>query len=175
MSQVPKDPPPDDDETPATGPPSAFTSEFLHQLTEADELETGAEAESAGGWKVAPSGRLWAVLREEESLEQGDRPFAVFTERYLALYAAAVLAALGRRPPFVLGFDEEAQGFPLFSGTRAVGHFQRFEDSLVGGINLVDSLACSPRSLALLLEATSGLGLQRVGRILANRAAPRRR
>lgn len=148
---------------------NAFSPDFLHRREQIDEPGTAAEAEAAGSWKVVPLGHGHAVLREEESLEEGDRPTAVFADPYVALYAAAIFSILDRNPAFVLGSEEEDQGYPVLSGTRVAGHLRRFNVPFAAALNLFDSLASTPRSLALLLEATSGLGLERAGRMLANR------
>ena len=62
-------------------PPNAFTPEYLEEVRGHNEPLTAAEAEFAGPWKVEPvPGRpgLVAVLRQWESLEAGDEPFALF-------------------------------------------------------------------------------------------------
>jgi hypothetical protein len=154
---------------PKVRPPNAFSPDFLHQKEQVDEPNTAAEAEAAGSWKVVPMEHGHAVLREEESLEEGDRPTAVFTDLYVALYAAAIFSILDRNPAFVLASEEDDQGYPVVSGTQVAGHLRRFNVPFVEALNLFDSLASTPRSLALLLEATSGLGLERAGRMLASR------
>lgn len=150
---------------------NAFAQDFLHRMEGLDEPSTAAEAEAAGPWKVQPleGGAGFALLREEETLEEGDPPLAVFTDRHLALQAAALFPLLDRNPAFTLAAEENESGFPLLAGTQAEGHLHRFLPAFVEALNLVHALAGSPRSLALLLEATGGLALERTGRLLAHR------
>jgi hypothetical protein len=76
---------------------NAFTADFLHRLDEAPEPDGAHEADVAGPWAIRPvkygGGTGFAVLREWESLDEGDVPYAVFRRRETALLAAAVLPA----------------------------------------------------------------------------------
>jgi hypothetical protein len=99
------------------GPRNAFTSEFLSRLDEIAEPDGAHEADAAGPWTVRPvpylGGTGFALLREWESLEAGDEPYAVFGQREVALLAAAILPATGRDPLYRLDTEPDADGFPL--------------------------------------------------------------
>jgi len=139
------------------------------------EPVTAAEADTAGSAQVAPlPGEGFAVLREDESLDEGDPPVAVVEERSVALLLAAALPASGREPTYRLGPVAEARGYPLYAHGRGVGHLAHFDEGLVAVLNGFDSLARAPRNLALVLEAIGGIALLRVGRILARLMRPRR-
>jgi hypothetical protein len=96
---------------------NAFTAEFLNRLDESGEPEGAHEADVAGPWAIRQvpylGGSGFALLREWESLEGGDVPYAIFGRREHALLAAAVLPATGREPLFRLATDPDADGFPL--------------------------------------------------------------
>jgi hypothetical protein len=155
-----------------TDPPNAFDPHFLHHLTQHDEPDAGAEADTAGPWKEAPAGeRGHAVLREAEELAQGDRPAATFGDRHLALLAAAVLPATGRPPTFHLSAELSSEGFPVTAEGKAVGHLRQYDPLLMAAVNLVDFLVRTPRSLALVLATAGSLALERTGRILAHLSA----
>jgi hypothetical protein len=149
--------------------PNVFTLEFRRQKLAADnEPDTAAEAETAGYWKAVPAGELGhATLRQHESLARGDLPYATFFEPHLALYAAAVLPALGRVATFKLGGEETRYGHPVWREGRIVGYARVFDEQLIAAMNALDGVARLPRSLALMLEATSGAELEHAGRILA--------
>jgi hypothetical protein len=99
------------------GSHNAFTAEFLNRLDEAAEPDGAHEADVAGPWAIRPvlydGGTGFAVLREWESLDDGDVPYAIFRRRETALLAAAVLPATGREPLFRLATEPDAAGFPL--------------------------------------------------------------
>lgn len=157
-----------------THPPNAFDRAFLEARAEHDEPGTAGEAEVAGPWKDEPAGALgFAVLREAESLAEGDRPAAVFFERSLALLAAALLPATGGEPALRLGREPDRHGFPVLEAGKVVGYLRLFDESLLAALNHAHHLARSPRSLALLLDAVGGLGLELAGRILAREPASR--
>lgn len=155
-----------------TAPPNAFEPHFLDRLTQRDEPDAGAEADTAGPWKDAPAGeRGHAVLREAEDLAAGDRPAATFGARHLALLTAAVLPATGRPPTFHLSPEPSPEGFAVTAQGRAVGHLRRYDPMLMSAVNLVDFLVRTPRSLALVLATAGGLALERTGRFLAHFSA----
>lgn len=147
-------------------PPNAFAAPFLRRMAGRDEPPTAAEADTAGPWRVEPASGGFAVLREGEQLERGDRPTAVFRDRAAALLAAAVLPTVGRDAAYRLGQDAEPGGYALRFQGEVAGHLQFFDESLAGALHVADGLARSPRSLATLLEAAGGLALERAGRIL---------
>jgi hypothetical protein len=101
------------------GSRNAFTADFLNRLDETAEPDGAHEADVAGPWAVRPvrygGGTGFAVLREWESLDEGDLPYAVFRRREMALLAAAVLPATGREPLLRLATEPDAAGFPLHS------------------------------------------------------------
>src|SRR5258708_29588524 len=103
---------------------NAFTADFLSSLDEIGEPDGAHEADVAGPWVVVPvprrSGAGFAVLREWESLEAGDVPYAVFRRREIALLAAAVLPATGREPLFRLDTEPAADGFALLTAPAAL-------------------------------------------------------
>jgi hypothetical protein len=107
------------------GSRNAFTADFLSSLDEVGEPDGAHEADVAGPWVIVPvprqSGSGFAVLREWESLEAGDVPYAVFRRRETALLAAAVLPATGREPLFRLATDPGPAGFPLWAAAPAPG------------------------------------------------------
>jgi hypothetical protein len=146
--------------------PNAFASPFLSRMAERDEPSTAAEADTAGPWRVEPAPGGFAVLREGEELELGDRPTAVFRDRAAALLAAAVLPTVGREAAYRLGQDADPKGYALRFHGEVAGHLQFFDEALAGALHVADGLARSPRSLATLLEAAGGLALERAGRIL---------
>lgn len=149
--------------------PNAFAADFLRQMAEQDsEPDTALEADTAGSAQVVPlPGLGFAVLREDESLDEGDPPIAVVEDRSVGLLLAAALPASGREPTYRLGPQAEARGYPLYSHGRNAGHLSLFDEGLVAVLNGFDSLARTPRNLALVLEAIGGIALLRVGRILA--------
>ena len=84
-------------------PPNAFDATFLRRFDERDEPPTAGEADMAGPWTVEPvPGVGYALYRAGETRDRGFRPAALFTERWLALLAAAVLPDTGREPLLVL-------------------------------------------------------------------------
>jgi hypothetical protein len=97
---------------------NAFTAGFLSSLDEIGEPDGAHEADVAGPWVIVPvrhrAGSAFAVLREWESLGDGDVPYAIFERRETALLAAAMLPATGREPLFRLATDPEPGGFPLW-------------------------------------------------------------
>jgi len=102
---------------------NAFTIEFLRRLDESGEPDGAHEADVAGPWAVRPvpyrGATGFALLREWESLEAGDVPYAVFSRREVALLAAAVLPATGRELLFRLDTEPDAEGFPLLASFAA--------------------------------------------------------
>jgi hypothetical protein len=117
----------------------------------------------------------FALLREWESLEDGDEPYATFDSRELALIAAAILPTTGREPLFRLATEPDAAGFPLLAlprgaaggrGVAVAGHLRDFDEDLAVALNFVAALARSPRALARLLEAAGHVALEQAGSIL---------
>jgi hypothetical protein len=104
---------------------NAFTVDFLQRLDEIGEPDGAHEADVAGPWAVRPvlyrGGAGFGVLREWESLEAGDAPYAVFGRREIALLAAAVLPATGRELLFRLDTEPDAHGFPVIAAVTPRG------------------------------------------------------
>ena len=102
---------------------NAFTADFLSRMDEIAEPDGAHEADVAGPWVIVPVGQRggagFAVLREWESLEDGDLPYAVFRRRETALLAAALLPATGREPLYRLATDPDPAGFPLWIAATA--------------------------------------------------------
>ena len=102
---------------------NAFTADFLSRMDEIGEPDGAHEADVAGPWVIVPvrqrGGSGFAVLREWESLEDGDLPYAVFRRRETALLAAALLPATGREPLYRLATDPDPAGFPLWNAATA--------------------------------------------------------
>jgi hypothetical protein len=159
-------------------PPNAFTPEYLEEVRGQNEPLTAAEAEFAGPWKVDPvPGRpgLVAVLRQWESLEAGDEPFALFWHEEQARRCAAILPALGREPLFALGDEPEPEGYPLLQvygeqGLQVAGWLTRSHPEVTAALHLAEALARRPVDLAAIAAAAGSGALGQIGRILAERA-----
>ena len=104
---------------------NAFTIDFLQRMDEIGEPDGAHEADVDGPWAVRPmlyrGGTGFGVLREWESLEAGDAPYAVFGRREMALLAAAVLPATGRELLFRLETEPDAHGFPVIAAVTPRG------------------------------------------------------
>jgi hypothetical protein len=102
---------------------NAFTADFLSRMDEIGEPDGAHEADVAGPWVIVPvrqpGGSGFAVLREWESLEDGDLPYATFRRRETALLAAALLPATGREPLYRLATDPDPAGFPLWNAAAS--------------------------------------------------------
>jgi hypothetical protein len=141
----------------------------------AGALGPAEHAEDPGDLAASPHRGGFALLREWESLEDGDEPYATFDSRELALIAAAILPTTGREPLFRLSTEPEAEGFPLLTlprgaaggeGVAVAGHLRNFDEDLAVALNFVAALARSPLALARLLEAAGHVALEQAGRIL---------
>jgi hypothetical protein len=154
--------------------PNAFTSTFLHRLGERDEPPTAGEADAAGPWHVEEiPGQGFGLFRLGESLERGCRPAAVFRGRFLALLAAAVLPGTGRDAAFRLAKEAGPAGFAVEAGNggEVVGFSALFDEGLIAALHVAESLARSPESLAIFLEAAGQVALERAGAILDERVS----
>jgi hypothetical protein len=158
-------------------PPNAFTPEYLEEVQGQNEPLTAAEADFAGPWKVDPvPGRpgLVAVLREWESLDAGDEPFALFWHEEQARRCAAILPAFGREPIFALGDAPAPEGFPLVhvygeQGPQVCGWLTRCHPGVTAALHLAESLARSPSDLAEIAATAGGEALGQLGALLAQR------
>jgi hypothetical protein len=156
-----------DDSTPSQ-PANAFSSTFLASFGERDEPPTVGEADVAGPWFVVPiPGVGFGLFRAGESLARGFQPAAVFSDRWLALLAAAVLPGTGRDALLRLNKEADAEGYGVvLDDGEVVGHFELFDEALLDGMNCAAALLRSPASLAYLLEAAGSVALERCGAIL---------
>ena len=157
-------------------PINAFRQDFLARLDAAEEPESCAEADLVGPWTVRSiadaAGEMFAVLREWERVELGDRPFAVFRRRETALLAAAVLPSTGREPLFLLRTlrnEGGEEGYRLDAAGQEAGRLRDFDEGFAAALHVAAWLVRSPDSLAKLLEATGSLALTQVGKILDRR------
>jgi hypothetical protein len=117
---------------------NAFTTDFLSRVDEIGEPDGAHEADVAGPWVIVPvrqrGGAGFAVLREWESLEDGDLPYAIFRRRETALLAAAMLPATGREPVYRLATDPDPAGFPLWiAATPALDEARRASVAAAAG------------------------------------------
>jgi hypothetical protein len=167
--------------TPPT-PPNAFSPEYLAEVRERDGSLTAAEAEYAGPWKLEPlpghPGAV-AVLRECESLAEGDGPEAVWVEEETGAVCAAVLPSVEREPLYHL--EEAADpagllpgGYPVITihgeeGPQVRGWLRRYHPGIVRALGTAESLNRAPAALAAVLDAGGGGALERIGRELAAR------
>jgi len=163
-------------------PPNAFSPDYLAEVRDRDDSLTTAEAEFAGPWKLEPlpghPGAV-AVLRECESLAEGDEPEAVWVEEETAAVCAAILPAVEREPLYHL--EEAADpggllpgGFPVITihgeeGPQVRGWLRRYHPGIVRALGTVESLNRAPAALAAVLDAGGGGALERIGRELAAR------
>jgi hypothetical protein len=158
-------------------PPNAFSPEYLEEVRGQNEPLTAAEAEFAGPWKVEPvAGRpgLLAVLRQWESLEAGDEPFAYFWHEEQARRCAAILPAVGREPLFSLGDEPAPEGFPLLhvygeQGPQVCGWLTRSHPEVLAALHVAEVLARRPVDLAEIAATAGGGALHQIGGILAQR------
>ena len=129
----------------------------------------------AGPWTVEPvSGIGFALYRAGETRARGFKPAALFTERWLALLAAAVLPVTGREP--LLFLSQEAGAGDSYTVTlkegRPVGQLAVFDERLVDFMNAVIGVVRSPQGITDLLEAAGAVALERAGAILEQRISP---
>jgi hypothetical protein len=153
---------------------NAFSPDFLKRISERDEPPTAAEADVAGPWHEEEiPGLGWGLFSAGTSHARGDRPYAVFTHRFTALLAAAVLPGTGREPAFRLHKEAGPEGYVVESGHggEIVGHLALFDESLVTALHVVESLLRSPVCLAALLEAGGQVTLERAGAVLDERVS----
>lgn len=159
------------DENRPGGAPNAFDPDFLDVLDELSEVETGAEVEFGGPWKIEPTTDGYALLRLWEVTGDGDAPEALLTSFHDALRFFAVLPALGRDPRVRMAQDEDSEGFALWGPGGPVGHLRLFNDELMQAVHVADCVTRSPLALSALLIAAGPQAIQEVGRILRRVAA----
>ena len=167
-------------------PPNAFSPEFLADARAREESLTTAEAEFSGPWKLEPlpGHPGWvAVLREWESLEEGDVPEAVFREEETAVFCKVALPAIERERLYHLRGSaspdgELPDGYPVVAvhgekGPQVRGYLRHYNPAIVEALHIVEALNRSPAALAELLDAAGGGALEQVGRALAARRKER--
>lgn len=155
---------------------NAFNPEFLLQAEDLEEPTTAAEAVLAGPWKVVPAQERYAVLREWEDLDRGDKPWALFTEREHAERMAAILPALATQTSWRMEPRRGEDGFALLGPEgQVLGHLQHSNAELLSALWLTDHLARSPRALATLLLTAGAQALRHVGALVARELGERRR
>ncbi len=162
---------------PSTPAPRVFFPEFLARLRELDGPLTASEADYAGPWRMeAVPGRPgeMAVVREWESLAEGDGHRGIFTREQVAQLWAIALPMAGREPLFHLGEDAGERGYPVTAiegeqGPVVCGWLPLFEPEVVGVLHVLQAILRSPVALAALLEAAGGDALAQVDRILGRR------
>jgi hypothetical protein len=160
-----------------TKPFPAFTEELLRLLSEKAERDTeprsASEADLAGPWTIEPlPGGAFGLFRLGEHPDRGDHPFCAFPSREDALLTAAILPAVGRDPIYRLRTEPTPEGFAVESEGDVVGHLNLFNPDVTAYLHLAGFFTRSPEALARLLEATSGLTLAHVGKILLERLTP---
>jgi hypothetical protein len=103
--------------------PNAFALEFRQRMNRRDdEPETAHEADTAGAAQVVPTEQGAAVLRDAESLEEGDRPVAVLADRSVALLVAAALPSNGSAG------SSSGSLAPIQRREKAAGSLRKCED-----------------------------------------------
>lgn len=124
----------------------------------------------AGPWRAVRSARTgeYDVVRRGD-LEAGIEPLARFSERQLALLAAAALPAVGRAPAFRVVPEMQDGRYPILREGEPGGSLSVFLTDLAPALDLLIAVMRSPAALALLLEAAGGTALERAGRELALR------
>ena len=129
----------------------------------------------AGPWTVEPvPGIGYALYRAGETSARGFRPTALFTERWLALLAAAALPGIGREPSLFLSKEAEADSTYTLAQKdgRPVGQLALFDERLVDSMNAALGMIRLPESIADFLEAAGTVALERAGALLDQRVSP---
>ena len=118
-----------------------------------------------------------AVLRESESLAEGDVPEAVFREEETGVICRVVLPLIEREPLEHLAEDPAAEpqlpgGYPMVAihgeeGPQVRGLLRHYNSRLVEAIHVVEGLNRHPAGHAAVLDAAGGGALEQVGRALA--------
>ncbi|MEP7013161.1 MAG: hypothetical protein ABJC13_22810 [Acidobacteriota bacterium] len=155
---------------------NALSSEFMALLDHLDDEAPGLnEATWGGEWEPRFLGAgQWGVFRTWEEAGRHE-PAVTFPSFERALLAAAVLPGIGRGDFFHLEPEELASGgFPLMAmegGAREVGIFSTFHPELLFALITVEMLARSPRSLAMVLQASGSDAIKLSGAALRGRIA----
>ncbi|HEV7668696.1 MAG TPA: hypothetical protein VGS22_09240 [Thermoanaerobaculia bacterium] len=162
------------------GSDNALSEEFLALLERLDDEAPGLnEATWSGDWEARFLGAgRWGVFRTWEMT--GIHPPAVtFASYERALLAAAVLPGIGRSDFFHLDAEADSDGgFPLITmegGPREVGVFSTFHPELLFALLTVEMLTRSPRSMAMVLQASGSDAIKLSGAVLSGRIAAQAR
>jgi hypothetical protein len=151
-------------------PSNAFSPSFLRRISRREEPLTAAEADAAGPWVIEKIPLFgFGVNRAGAGLSRGYQPAAMFTDRWLALIAAAVLPSIGKDLLLSLrkeGDDETVYYSVVLDDGTLVGSLGDFNEDLLRAMNTAINLLRSPESLARLLEAAGSVTLDRCGAIL---------
>lgn len=162
---------PDRDNSMQTDIPNAFHPEFLARLDRYPDPLTAAEAAHGGLWRIVRrEDESYGLYRVWESPEDGDEPFAVLSERSMALLAAAFLPLVARSQTLWSQEAEEGRGQTLYRDARPIGRLRYNDPEFTEVLNLAEALARSPASIAALLEAAGSAALEPTGKILVRQA-----
>ncbi len=151
--------------------------DVLTRLGEVDGEEDTTEAEAAGYRQVVAVGDRWGLFRTWDEPGKGDRPVAIFTERWAALLASAVWVAHARAPLLRLDPLSTAEGFRLWPACemaegathRPIGWFRSFNQPAERALVLSAAMVRDPEALASLLEAAGVEAVEQSVRILRRR------
>lgn len=155
---------------------NALSLEFLTLLDHLDDEAPGLnEATWGGEWEPRFLGAgQWGVFRAWEEAGRHE-PAVTFASFERALLAAAVLPGIGRSDFFHLKPEAlSGGGFPLIAmegGAREVGVFSTFHPELLFALLTVEMLARSPRSMAMVLQASGSDAIKLSGAVLRGRIA----
>lgn len=163
-------------------PLGAELVDALAQLGEVDGgEEDSTEAEAAGYRRVVAVGDRWGLFRTWDDPGDGDRPVAIFTERWAALLASAVWVPQARAPLMRLDPLATSAGFRIWPScemaegveNRPLGWFQSFNQPAERALMLAAALVRDPEALASLLEAAGVEAVEQAVRILRRRLRDR--
>ncbi|HXU30343.1 MAG TPA: hypothetical protein VN851_07190 [Thermoanaerobaculia bacterium] len=166
----------EDDEDAGADGGNALSQEFLAMLDHLDDEAPGLnEATWAGDWEVRSLGTgRWGVFRSWEAVAVHE-PTVTFASYERALLAAAVLPGIGRSDFFHLDPEPlDEGGFPLIAmegGVQEVGVFSTFHPELLLALLTVEMLTRSPRSMAMVLQASGSDAIKLSGAVLRGRIA----
>jgi hypothetical protein len=155
---------------------NALSIEFLELLDHLDDEAPGLnEATWSGDWEPRfLGGGRWGVFRTWEETGIHD-PAVTFASYERALLASAVLPGIGRSDFFHLEAEAHPEGgFPLIAmegGAREVGVFTTFHPELLFALITVEMLTRSPRSMAMVLQASGSDAIKLSGAVLRGRIA----
>ncbi len=154
--------------------PNAFDPDFLEQLEHRDIPASAFEAVHGCFWRVVPlDDDRFGLFRLWEDPEHGDAPFAILSDHFTALLAAAVLPLVAARRTIWLYPADDGEGYRLHRDGWEVGQMRTLIPELTDALNLADALVRTPTSLASLLEGAGPGALAQAGKIVARGVFPR--